>query len=242
MLLLAAAWTARAGLDDDSLVVYLPFDENGGDIAADASQYGHDGELVAGPSWVAGKSGSALYFDGSQDQYVQIPVTDTLQLTTAFTAAFWVQRADEQVSDWNYMLGAGTLKWATIYNANGSVYVWSTSGGGWGQRAMTAVPLTTDWTHVAVTYDVTWDVTVYFNAEPVARETGPAEVDAIDGSITIGARHPGQEHFTGAIDEVFLFSRAVHADEVASIMDAEFVSVAPVGKSATAWAAIKARR
>ncbi|MBT5710146.1 hypothetical protein HOI71_03820, partial [Candidatus Poribacteria bacterium] len=137
LLLLAVAWTARAGLDDDSLVAYLSFDEDGGAVAADASQYGHDGELIAGPSWVAGQSGSALEFDATQGQYVQIPVTDTLQLTTAFTAAFWVQRSDDQLADWNYMVGAGTLKWATIYNSNQSVYVWSTAGGAWAQRAMT---------------------------------------------------------------------------------------------------------
>ncbi|MBT3266263.1 LamG domain-containing protein [Candidatus Poribacteria bacterium] len=242
LLLLAVAWTARAGLDDDSLVAYLSFDEDGGAVAADASQYGHDGELIAGPSWVAGQSGSALEFDATQGQYVQIPVTDTLQLTTAFTAAFWVQRSDDQLADWNYMVGAGTLKWATIYNSNQSVYVWSTAGGAWAQRAMTGDPLTTDWTHLAVTYDVAEAVTVYFDAEPVFEAADPPEADAIDGSIMIGARHPGQEFFAGTIDEVFLFSRAIAAAEIESIMEGEFLAVDPGGKVATTWAAVKARR
>jgi len=242
LLLLAVAWTARAGVDDDSLVLYLSFDEDGGDVATDASQYGHDGELVSGPSWVPGQSGSALEFDGTQAQYVQIPITDTLQLTTAFTVAFWVQRSDEQLADWNYMVGAGTLKWATIYNGNQSVYIYSTSGGGWAERAKTADPLTTDWTHLAVTYDVDAEVTIYFNAESVFSAADPAEVDAIDGSIMIGARHPGTEYFTGTIDEVFLFNRAISADEVEEIMDNEFLSVDLAGKTAITWAAVKARR
>ena len=67
-LLLAATWTANAGLDDDSLVLYLSFDEDGGDSASDGSQYGHDGELVGDPSWVPGRSGSALEFDAGQGQ------------------------------------------------------------------------------------------------------------------------------------------------------------------------------
>ena len=70
----------------------------------------------------------------------------------------------------------------------------------------------------------------------------PAEVDAIDGSIMIGARHPGTEYFTGTIDEVFLFNRAISADEVEEIMDNEFLSVDLAGKTAITWAAVKARR
>lgn len=242
LLLLGVACVAHAGLDDDSLVLYLSFDEDGGDVAADASQYAHDGELVSGPSWVPGQSGSALEFDGTQAQYVQIPITDTLQLTTAFTAAFWVQRSDDQLAAWNYMVGAGTLKWATIYNSNQSVYIYSTSGGTWAERAKTADPLTTDWTHLAVTYDVDADVTIYFNAQQAFQAAGPAEVDPIDAAIMIGARVPGTENFTGTIDEVFLFNRAIEAGEVEAIMEGEFLAVDPAGKAATTWAAVKALR
>jgi len=242
LLLAAATWTAHAGLDDDSLVLYLSLDDDGGGTAADSSQYGHDGELIGDPSWVPGQSGSALQFDGGQGQHVVVPVTDMLQLTTAFSAVFWVQRAEDHPAAWNYMIGAGTLKWATIFNTDQSVYVYSRSGGAWAQAAKTTAPLTTDWTHVALTHDVDADIVIYFNGDPAFEGAGPPEVDPIDGSIMVGARHPGQEFFSGTIDEVFLFNRAITADEVASIMDDEFLSVDPGGKAATTWGAMKTLR
>jgi hypothetical protein len=67
-------------------------------------------------------------------------------------------------------------------------------------------------------------------------------VDPIDGSIMIGARHPGQEFFSGTIDEVFLFNRAITAGEVGSIMEGEFLAVDPLGKAATTWGAMKTLR
>ena len=42
----------------------------------------------------------------------------------------------------------------------------------------------------------------------------PPPVDETDGSIMVGARHPGQEFFTGIIDEVFLFNRIITEAEI----------------------------
>jgi len=52
-------------------ILYLPFDENTGTATYDKSGSGNNGTLTAGPTWVAGKHGSALSFDGSDD-YVDI--------------------------------------------------------------------------------------------------------------------------------------------------------------------------
>ena len=226
---------------DKTLMLYLPFEEGNGDATKDMSQYDHEANLVNKPSWVDGKKGKALEFTGNN--YVIIPIVDDLQLQEAFSVNFWVKRAEVQPAEWCYMVAAGTLKWAVIFNSNGKVgYIWSTSGGGWAQRLVTKNNLTTDWTHVAVNYDVDQGVEEYFNAELVGEGAKPPKVDAIDGSFMVGARNPGQEFFKGIIDEVAIYNRALTLDEIKRDMEAVGgAAVSNSGKLASTWANIKSK-
>jgi len=70
----------------------------------------------------------------------------------------------------------------------------------------------------------------------------PPPVDEIDGSVMVGARHPGEEFFTGVIDEVFVFNRIITEAEVGEIMNGGFLPVEPAEKLATTWSRIKAER
>jgi len=222
---------------DESLVLYLPFEEGKGDTAKDLSQYGYDGELVNNPKWVDGQIGKALEFDGSN--YVQVPITDELQLREVFTAEFWVKRDAGQVAAWNYMVAAGSLKWAVIYNQDQKVYIYSDSEG-WGHRLTTDEPLTEDWTHIAATYDIDKEVKLYFNGEEAGAGAKPGVVAQIDGSIMVGARHPGSEFFTGIIDEVALYNRILSLDEIKRDMEGVGeAAVSPSGKLASTWGRIK---
>jgi hypothetical protein len=209
--------TSAAEAIDPSLVLYLPFHEGTGE-PKDFSVYKHGVELVNNPNWVDGKYGKALEFDGTN--YVRVPINETLQLRESFTVEFWVKREDSQPATWNYMVAGGTLMWAVIVNADQNVYVWSRSGGTWGQRLVTSIPLTTDWTHIALTYDVGSGVELYFNGEKAGEGGTPPVVDEIDGSVMVGARNPGQEFFAGIIDEVALYNRILTLDEIRTDMEA----------------------
>ncbi len=234
-----SSFTTYSANPDKTLMLYLPFEEGNGDKTKDMSQYNHEANLVNKPSWVNGKQGKALEFTGNN--YVMIPIVDDLQLQQTFSVNFWVKRADAQPAEWCYMVAAGTLKWAVIFNSNGKVgYIWSMSGGGWGQRLVTKENLTTEWTHVAVNYDVNKGVEEYFNATLVGEGVKPPKVDAIDGSIMVGARHPGQEFFKGIIDEVAIYNRTLTLDEIKRDMEAVGgASVSNSGKLASTWASIK---
>ncbi|MBW7992861.1 MAG: LamG domain-containing protein, partial [Planctomycetes bacterium] len=209
--------TSAAEAADPSLVLYLPFNEGAGE-PKDFSAYDNEVELVNDPLWVDGKYGKALEFDGTN--YVRILINETLQLRESFTVEFWVQREEPQPATWNYMVAGGTLMWAVIVNADQNVYVWTRSGGTWGQRLVTTVPLTTDWTHVALTYDVGSGVALYFNDEKAGEGQTPPIVDELDDSIMVGARTPGQEFFSGIIDEVALYNRILTLDEIRTDMEA----------------------
>ncbi|TKJ37659.1 MAG: hypothetical protein CEE38_06195 [Planctomycetes bacterium B3_Pla] len=217
VLLLGLVLTSAAEAADPSLVLYLPFLEGGGE-PEDFSAYRHGVELVNNPQWVDGKHGKALEFDGTN--YVRVPINDTLQLTETFTVEFWVKREASQPATWNYMVAGGNLKWAVIVNADQNVYVWTRSGGTWAQRLVTSIPLTTDWTHIAMTYDVGSGVELYFNAEKAGEGGSPPVVDELDDSIMVAARAPGQEFFAGIIDEVALYNRILTLDEIRQDMQA----------------------
>ncbi len=226
---------------DKSLMLYLPFEEGKGDVTADKSQYNHEAKLVNNPKWVDGKIGKALEFTGNN--YVIVPIVDDLQLREVFTVVFWVKRADAQPAEWCYMVAAGSLKWAVIYNSNQKVgYVWSMSGGAWGQRLVTKDSLTTDWTHVAVTYDIKKGVEWYFNGGDQPSGTGakPPTVDVIDGSIMVGARNPGLEFFKGIIDDVGIYNRILTLDEIKRDMEGVGgAAVSSIGKLTITWGNIK---
>jgi len=227
---LGLSFVSIAGAADPSLVLKLPFDE-GKEEPQDVSMYKHTVERVNDPAWVEGQSGSALEFNGSN--YVQVPITDALQLVETFTAEFWVKRGDTQPATWNYMVAAGSLRWAIIFNASDdSIYVWSRSGGTWGQRLKSTQALSTDWTHIAVTYDTSSGIVLYLNGEKADEDATPPVVDEIDGAIMVGARNPGSEFFTGLIDSVFLYNRILSPKEIARDMrDTSELSSNPLPES-----------
>ncbi len=241
--LLFATLPSQAGLDDDSLVLYLSFDEGKGDTVKDNSEYGHEGDLIANPSWVDGQFGSkALEFDGTKQQYVMVPINDTLQLREKFTIAFWVKRGDNQAAVWNYMVAAGTLVWAAIFNNNTQkTYLWS-KGPNWAQKGITDENQPQDWVHIAIKHDIDTAVDIYYDGKRVGGGPKPPAIIQIDGSIMVGARHPGSEFFTGIIDEVFLFNRILSDAEINTIIDGSFLSVEPAEKLSTTWGVIKAER
>ena len=72
----------------NGLVGWWKFDETSGTVAYDSSGNGNHGNLTNGPTWVSGKIGGALSFDGVDDS-VLIPATSDLDLQTLSIFA-WV--------------------------------------------------------------------------------------------------------------------------------------------------------
>ncbi len=63
--IIAIGEEATKGLEE-GLVLWLRFEEGKGDIARDSSGYNNDGKIY-GASWVKGKVGGGLQFDGVDD-------------------------------------------------------------------------------------------------------------------------------------------------------------------------------
>ena len=75
---------------DNSLVGYWNMDEGAGTVVNDSSGNGNNGTLSGNPltSWVTGKYGAALQFDGLQN-YVQVSASPSLRGMSALTVALW---------------------------------------------------------------------------------------------------------------------------------------------------------
>jgi len=73
--------------DDDGLVAGWHFDEGSGSVAKDSSGNGNDG-TIHGATWVDGKFGKALSFDG-EDDYVSV-TTPLTNVENTFTMELWV--------------------------------------------------------------------------------------------------------------------------------------------------------
>jgi len=77
---------------DPTLVLDLPFSEGAGNIAHDRSLYGNHGTIY-GATWVDGKIGKALRFDGLND-YVRVSASASLNNLQSFTYMAWVYVMD----------------------------------------------------------------------------------------------------------------------------------------------------
>ena len=82
--------TAQAQPPTADLVGYWSLNEGAGLAAADSSGFGHNGTLTSGPSWVAGKSGTALAFSGTS--YVAVGDIPQIRALGAVTLSAWMKR------------------------------------------------------------------------------------------------------------------------------------------------------
>jgi len=81
---------------DDGLVLYLPLSEGYGDRVWDRSQ-GQNNGTVYGATWVDGKYGKALSFDGVDD-YAEVPDSPSLRIGTPFSISMWTYRTKSDIN------------------------------------------------------------------------------------------------------------------------------------------------
>ena len=231
---------AQAQDQDESLVLYLPFDEGDGDEVEDLSMYGNDGTLQNDPEWVAGKYDSALEFSINGMNWVQVPDDDTLDITEELTMMAWV-------------LSKGQDTYARIVDKNNPYMVelfsddtlWAYFEGG-GDYTSTATVPRNEWAHVAVTYDGS-DLRFYVNGELEDTLNAGVTLNVSENPLTIGNMTGGAvgnqgegnnvRPFFGAIDEVKIYNRALSDGEIAEAM--EPAAVQPSEKLATSWGRLK---
>ena len=203
------------------IVAAYGFDEGSGTTAADRSGNANTGTL-ANATWAgasAGKFGNALSFNGT-NAWVTVNSSSSLTLTTGMTAEAWVNPTAlgnayravifrEQPGNEVYSLYADQ---AGSQFPTGEVYV-----NGYKDANGTAVLPLNSWTHLAETYDGS-SVRLYVNGTLVSTTAAAGSLASSTSPLRIGGNSIWGEYFSGLIDEVRVYNRALSAAEIAQDM------------------------
>jgi hypothetical protein len=221
--------TASASLSD-TVRGWWPLSEGRGQIARDWSGNGNHGQLGStsgvdanDPTWVRGIFGSyALQFGG--DDFVRIRDSAALEPQN-LTVSAWV-KAGASPSAFKYVLGKGgegcvASSYALTTGGTGGLgfYVWD--GGGellWGGIAGPEQVWDGRWHHVAGTFDGT-NVAFYLDGKRLPYGfTSPVDIkyDLPTSGDTGFGEYLGDcdLFFTGAIDQITLYSRALPIERI----------------------------
>ena len=198
------------------------FNEGSGTTAYDASGYGNNGTLTNGPVWkcvdTPSGSGCALQFDGVND-YVDCGNNASLNPTTAITMEAWVK--------FNTLSSIRTI--ASTFEAGGyglsfnedtypnKIVFLVRVGGSYRYGVSNDTPNISKWYHLVGTYDGTI-VKLYINGLLQTFVTNISGV--IQNSIhtfQIASNPPGSNFFSGSIDEVRIYEKALETTQVESL-------------------------
>jgi hypothetical protein len=201
------------------LVAAYSFDAGSGTTVADLSGNGNNG-TIANATWSTnGKFGSALSFNGTNSM-VTVPDSASLDLTNGMTLEAWVNPA-----------ATGTTWRTVVFKENTNYYAYALYGStGTGfpsanaftgstdrdTRATSGVALNT-WTHLAATYDGA-SLKLYVNGTQAATLGATGNIVTTTGVLRIGGNNIWGEWFSGLIDEVRVYNRALTAAEIQSDM------------------------
>jgi chitodextrinase len=196
------------------LVAAYSFEEGAGAGTADVSGNAHTGS-VDGPTWTtSGRYGDGLRFDGVDD-WVTVPDAGGLDLTNQMTLEAWV-RPDALGTLWRTVAlkeQPGSLVYALYANAqsegpSGHAFV----GGDMDVGSTNRLPRNR-WTHVATTYDGS-TLQLFINGANVGNRPLSGSLTTSTGALRIGGNAVWNEWFSGTIDDVRVYSRAIGPKDV----------------------------
>ena len=205
---------------DESLVLYLPFDEGAGTTAKDVSSYNNPGTIVGNAAWVPGQKGTALDFVGGS--HVTVPEIPQYDVTAEVSLLAWVKATT--VPNWSRVIDKS--QWQTsgfdlVLTLNVGLprfefFVNNTTSLVDG----TTVVMDNEWHFITSTFgNKTLRMYVDGEMEGEAQSAGQVDINPNDWPLMIGAEasSSGGQQYLGSIDEVAMYDRELSADEVMAI-------------------------
>ncbi|MFH1957286.1 MAG: LamG-like jellyroll fold domain-containing protein [bacterium] len=197
-----------------NLVGYWQLNDGLGSTAADSSGNGNNGTIYGGAGWTDGKYDGALDFDGSDD-YVDAGAATGFNITGNFTLGAWIKT--DSMWDTRNIITKGDNAYGIQLENNNAVKFYC--GGGSLTTSDNAVANNV-WAHVAAVYTGSM-MKIYINGTE-KQSTGFWSNPQVTGeTLKIGRHSISGQFFSGCIDEVFVYSRALSADEIAALYPGE---------------------
>lgn len=221
---LPATPSLQLSLQPSGLANYFPFDENTGTVANDASAMNAQATLSNGPTWTAGKIGSALLFDGVDDT-ATVPYAEQSLTSGQLTVAGWIKVASTSNTAAYQLITDRRLDSThvgfslSVSKANGHFAVSSTFNGTQYTASSSASVVDGAWHYIAYVVD-DQNISVYVDGslQDYTPYTGVLDMPAVDIRI-------GQGTFNGTIDELKYFNRALSAQDIAAAYTAQKAGV-----------------
>ena len=215
---LLVIWVALAGAAaaaPSGLVAAYGFDEVSGTSATDASGSGNTGFLVGATHTTSGKYGGALVFSGS-GQLVSVADSASLDLTSGMTLEAWVFPTQGGASWRDVIYKASDVYFLESSSTSGAL---PAAGGTFGAPLFgtSALPLNT-WSHLAASYDGA-ALRLYVNGTQVASRAQTGAIQTSNSPLSIGGDATFGQYFTGRIDDVRVYNRALSVTEIQTDRD-----------------------
>ncbi|MDO8557464.1 MAG: LamG-like jellyroll fold domain-containing protein [Candidatus Jorgensenbacteria bacterium] len=208
---------------ESGMVGYWHFDEGTATTTYDASGQGNNGTATNSPTWASGsscKAGGCLSFDGVSS-YVSALTNSGAGANDAKTICAWVKR--------NTGVGGGIVSTRINYGgidntANGYIFTVTSDGNFWYSHtghgdAKSTSAIDTSWHNICAVIGVNATTPKLYldgTEETLSANTlAQANTETVGGYTAIGAQ--STDYFSGSIDEVRIYKRALTAAEVLSM-------------------------
>ncbi|HEY6730298.1 MAG TPA: LamG-like jellyroll fold domain-containing protein [Solirubrobacterales bacterium] len=225
--------TFKPEVSPPGLVLGYGFEETAGTTANDISPFKNNGTINGATGSASGKFGRALSFDGTNDR-VDVPDASSLDLSNGMTLEAWVKPTTN--ASWRTAIlkerGTNDLVYA-LYTSNGSKPRAENFTGVENTAAGTAALGLNAWSHLAATYDGT-NLRFYVNGALVTTKATSGAMPNTANPLRIGGNAIWGEYFSGLIDEVRVYNRALSAAEIGTDMNSAVVGSNPPPTDTTA--------
>lgn len=232
----------------ENIVGLWAFDEGNGDTTRDLSGNDNHGTLNGDTTWVDGKFGMALLFDGDMD-YVEVLHDDTLDITEELSIVAWA-KFEETPTRENVLIDKGpkegTAQYYMAYQPAEEAYFLNFNGQGWhaGDDFNSPNVADTGWHHIAVTFNsASGEIKACVDGVCNEHQTDDFLVSKGEDNLIIGdARFLETDRnysYIGIIDEIGVYNVVLTEGEIKTLAAGSMAEVAPGGKLATTWAQLK---
>jgi hypothetical protein len=197
----------------ENTVLWLPMDLEDNPVY-DYSSFRNHG-TVYGASWVGGKYGKALNFDGIDD-YVEANHSSSLDVSTGITLMAWVKPQDMSEVAWNAIISHGG------YYGDGKGYSFIVMLNRIRVELQGLTPeyldigglnLSNDvWYFVVATYSGS-KIELFVNSKSIGSVSATGTILPSESTLRVGDRY-NNDRFKGITDEVRIYNRALTAEEI----------------------------